>query len=301
MGTWNFTFERQVGTDWLLSAAYVGSGGYHIPANYQMNPARYIPGASTIANTQARRPYQGFTSVSQTWTDFNSQYHSLQLNAEKRFAKGFSVLANYAWSKTMDDLGNTTLSLGREFNRAVANEFVPHIFHLTTMWMIPSPRVQGFAGKLLQGWELNSLTTWQSGFPFSIVSGVDNSLSSVGGDRADFIGTDLDQAKLSGLSHAQMVDRYFNTSLFTVNAIGTFGSAGRNILPGPGFFNTDLGVIKNTNVTEQIKVQFRAEFFNLFNNVNFNNPGGTVGTPAYGKITSARDPRILQLMLKVMF
>jgi hypothetical protein len=98
-----------------------------------------------------------------------------------------------------------------------------------------------------------------------------------------------------------MVDRYFKTSLFTVNAIGTFGNAGRNILLGSGFFNTDLGVIKNTNIAERTKVQFRAEFFNVFNNVNFNNPGNTVCTPAFGKITSARDPRILQLMLRLMF
>jgi len=123
----------------------------------------------------------------------------------------------------------------------------------------------------------------------------------VGGDRADFIGTDLEQARLRGQSHAQMVDRFFNTSLFTVNAIGTFGNSGRNILLGPRSFNTDLGVIKNTGLTEAIKVQFRAEFFNLFNNVNFNNPGTTVGTPGFGRITSARDPRILQLTLKVLF
>ena len=70
LGTWNLTVEREVGTDWLLSAAYVGSGGYHLPGTYQMNPATYIPGASTVANTQSRRPYQGFTSVSQTYTDF---------------------------------------------------------------------------------------------------------------------------------------------------------------------------------------------------------------------------------------
>jgi hypothetical protein len=191
--------------------------------------------------------------------------------------------------------------LRREFNRAVANEFVPHIFHLTTMWAVPSPRVQGFGGKLLQGWELTSITTWQNGFPFSVASGVDNSFTAVGGDRADFIGTDLNQAKLSGQTHAQMVDRYFNTSVFTVNAVGTFGNSGRNILRGPSFFNTDLGLIKNTAITENARVQFRAEFFNVFNNVNFNNPGATVGTPGFGRITSARDPRILQLTLKVLF
>ncbi len=302
LGTWNLTVERQVGTNWLLSAAYVGSGGYHLPGTYQMNPATYIPGASTIANTQARRPYQGFTSVTQSWTDFNSQYHSLQLNAEKRFSKGLSVLANYAWAKTMDEFANTTPLLGRGFHRAVANEHVPHIFHLTTIWDLPKPQVQGFVARLLHGWELTSVTTWQTGFPFSVSSGVDNSRSAVGGDRADFIGTDLQQAKLSGQSHAQMVDRFFDTSLFTTNAIGTFGNSGRNILRGPSFFNTDLGLIKDTKLTERVKVQFRAEFFNVFNNVNFNNPGSTVGnTTSFGKITSARDPRILQMTLKIMF
>ena len=301
MGAWNITLEQQLGADWLLSAGYVGSGGYHIPGTYQMNPATYIPGASTVANTQSRRPYQGFTSVSQTWTDFNSQYHSLQLKAEKRFSRGLSVLANYAWAKTMDDLGTTTPRLGREFYRGLANEDITHIFHLTTIWDIPVPRVQSPLRRLIEGWEITSLTTWQSGFPFNVVSGVDNSLSSLGGDRADFTGTDLQQAKLDGLSHAQMVDQYFNTSVFTTNAIGTYGNTGRNILRGPGLFNTDLGLIKNTSVTERVRVQFRSEFFNVFNNVNFNNPGATVGTPGFGKITSAKDPRILQLTLKAMF
>jgi hypothetical protein len=137
--------------------------------------------------------------------------------------------------------------------------------------------------------------------PFSIVTGADNSFSSAGIDRADFVGTDLSQARLDGLSHGQMVDRFFNTSLFVANPVGTFGNSGRNILRGPRYFNTDLGVIKNTNIAEQVRLQFRAEFFNVFNNVNFNNPGGTVGTPGFGRITGARDPRILQLMLKLAF
>jgi hypothetical protein len=301
VGTWNLTVERQFGANWLASAAYVGSGGYHLAGTYQMNPATYIPGASTVANTQARRPFQGFTSVSQTYTDFNSQYQSLQLNLEKRFSKGFSVLANYAFAKTMDNFGTVIPLLGRQFYRAVANENVPHIFHFTGIWDIPAPGLQGATRKLLQGWELTSVTTWQNGQPFSIVTGADNSFSSAGIDRADFTGTDLSQAKFSGLSHSQMVNQFFKTSLFAFNAVGTFGNSGRNILHGPRFFNTNLGVLKTTNITERVKLQFRTEFFNVFNNVNFNNPGSTVGTPGFGKITSARDPRILQLMLKLMF
>jgi hypothetical protein len=107
------------------------------------------------------------------------------------------------------------------------------------------------------------VTTWQSGLPYSLVTGADNSFSSAGVDRADFIGTSLSQAKLSGLSHAQMVNRDFDTSLFTFNAIGTFGNSGRNILKGPRLFNTNVGLLKTTGITERIKVQFRAEFFNI--------------------------------------
>src|SRR5262249_28189463 len=153
---------------------------------------------------------------------FNSQYQSLQLNVEKRFSKGFSVLANYAWAKTMDDFGNTIPLLGREFNRAVASEHVPHIFHFTTIWDIPVRVMPGVAGRLLNGWELTSVATWQTGLPFSIATGADNSFSSAGFDRADFTGTELSQAKLSGLSHTQLVDRFFDTSLFVSNRVGTF-------------------------------------------------------------------------------
>ncbi len=106
---------------------------------------------------------------------------------------------------------------------------------------------------------------------------------------------------LSGLSHAQEIQKFFNTSLLGPNVTGTFGNSGKNILRGPRFFDTDLGLIKDTSITERVKVQFRAEFFNVFNNVNFGNPGTTFGTPGFGKITSAGDPRILQLCLKVIF
>ncbi len=226
---------------------------------------------------------------------------ALPFDVGKRLRTGFPVLANYAWAKTMDNFVTFIPLLGRQFYRAVANENVPHIFHFTGIWDIPAPNLQGAARRLLHGWELTSVTTWQTGLPFNIVTGADNSFSSAGIDRADFIGTDLGQAKFSGLSHAQMVNRFFDTSLFAFNAVGTFGNSGRNILRGPRFFNTNLGLLKNTNITERVKLQFRAEFFNVFNNVNFNNPGATVGTPGFGKITSARDPRILQLMLKLMF
>ena len=110
--------------------------------------------------------------MSGTRTDFNSHYHSLQLNAEKRFSAGLALLANYSWSKTIDNNAATN-PYSRAFDHGLSNDHIPHIFHLTTVWAIPTPRLQGFAARAFKGWELTSLTTWQSGFPFSVSSGLD--------------------------------------------------------------------------------------------------------------------------------
>jgi len=98
-----------------------------------------------------------------------------------------------------------------------------------------------------------------------------------------------------------MVARYFDTSQFVANAIGTFGNSGKNMIRGPRYFNTDVALLKSTRIRERIDVQFRAEFFNLFNNVNFNAPNGNVASAQFGRITSALDPRILQFGLKMLF
>ena len=121
----------------------------------------------------------------------------------------------------------------------------------------------------------------QGNRPFSVSTERDNSLSAVGIDRADFMGTDLEQVKLDGQSHGQMQMQFFDTSLFAANAIGTFGNTGKDILRGPRYFNTDLGIIKDTRITDGVNVQFRAEFFNILNNVNFGNPGSNFSSPSF--------------------
>jgi hypothetical protein len=98
-----------------------------------------------------------------------------------------------------------------------------------------------------------------------------------------------------------MVARYFDTSKFVPNAVGTFGNSPKNMLRGPRYFNTDVALLKVTNVTARIGLQFRAELFNIFNNVNFNAPNSNVSSAQFGRITSALDPRILQFGLKLLF
>ena len=121
----------------------------------------------------------------------------------------------------------------------------------------------------------------------------------MGLDRADYIGGNpsLD----SGRPHGQLIAQYFNTAAFAPNAIGTFGNSGKNILRGPRFFGADLGLLKTNKITDRVSSQFRAEFFNVFNNVNFNLPNANVSSASFGQITSAGDPRILQLALKLQF
>jgi len=229
------------------------------------------------------------------------------------------LLANYTWSKELDDFaplsgsfGDNTVPFNRHFDYGPSDDDVRNVFKLSGVYQLPHAGINGLAGKLINGWEISGTNTWQGGFPFSVYSGVDNSFSGNYEDKADFTGTSLSQAVLgSGRSHAAMVQEWFNTSLFQVNAPGTFGNTGKNILRTPRTFTTNAAFIKDTRITERTSVQFRLEAFNIFNNVNFplstknglNHPGvdTTVTDPAFGQILAASDPRILQFALKFVF
>ena len=265
------------------------------------------------ANTQQRRLNPVFGSVGLFSSDNNSNYQSLRLNIEKRLNHGFTITANYAWSHMLDDqsangANGRTDPFDRRLDYGVSNDDVPNIFNFTSAWQIPALPVHGLTGKLINGWQVSNIISWRSGFPYSIFSNVDNSLSGVSSDRADYIGgpAALDPDR----SHGQLVQEYFNTAAFVPNAIGTFGSSGKNILRGPRYFNMDMAVLKNFVITERTSVQFRSEFFNLFNNVNFAIPNHYLGTTGFGQITSVLNgatpglpggPRIIQFALKLMF
>jgi hypothetical protein len=305
LATWNLALEHQFAGDWVGRIAYTGNKGTHLASGAlgfrEVNPAIYVPGNSTKANTQQRRRYPDFGSVGLFSSDDNSHYNALRLNIEKRFGHGFSVLANYTWSKMIDDFGSggTTNPFSRRFDYGTSNDDIPHLFHFSAVWQIPHMALHGIGDAVLNGWALTGFSTWRSGFPFSITSGVDNSFSGVGADRADYVGGPA--ALDSGRPHGQMIARYFNTAVFVPNAIGTFGNSGKNILRAPRFFGNDVGLLKNNKVTEQISLQFRAEFFNLFNKVNFSGPSTNASSASFGQITSAGDPRILQLAMKLQF
>ena len=146
-------------------------------------------------------------------------------------------------------------------------------FYISYNWEIPGIPSLGFVGKrILGGWESNGILTLANGQPFSAWSGIDDSLSGIGLDRADVVGN---PNLGGGRSRSQQVAEWFNTSAFKANALGTYGSVGRDTLLSPGLENFDFSMIKNIPLPvgplkETQRLQFRAEFFNLFNRTNFN-------------------------------
>jgi hypothetical protein len=176
---------------------------------------------------------------------------------------------------------------------------VPNRFVST--WVYALPALAGrpaYLRYVAGGWQVSGILTLRSGQPFSVVSGVDNSLSSNGGDRADLIGNPfLDTSRLRG----QLIAKYLNTAAFARNAVGTFGTAPRDLMTGPGLAGLDVAGMKIFKLSERFRLEFRAEFFNALNRPNLSNPNGTVSSSNFGKITSAGDPRIGQFALKLAF
>ncbi|MFN7938676.1 MAG: TonB-dependent receptor [Bryobacteraceae bacterium] len=303
MQQWNFNIQREFAGSWLGTVAYVGSKGNHLFNQNERNPAIYGPGA-TAANTNARRPYApAFANINNQQSTGNSIYHSLQLSMNKRFTKNFSLLAAYTWSKLIDDSsgdgGISTDPYNFRNQRALSNLDLPHRFVASFLHELPRLKASNAVARhLLGGWDINGIVTLESGQPFTVSSGRDNSFSGVGADRADIIGN----PEISGdRQRGDVINRYFNIDAFTFNAVGTFGTAGRNILRGPGNANVDTGLFKQIAIKDTHRLQFRAEAFNLFNRVNLGQPNANRSAAAFGRITAAGTPRVIQLALKYQF
>jgi hypothetical protein len=312
--SWNLTLEHQLRPDWLARVAYVGSRTNHLNENEQLNPAIYTPG-STLS-TDARRPFQPYTSIVQASGSGNSRYNSLQLSLEKRLSHGFTILGNYTWSRSVDNIPygadvtspilNASLTMSPYIPNFKAIDTGPSDFDYTQTFVVSyvwqltelahaNRWVRGVAG----GWEITGITTAQTGPPITLFAGTDRSQSGIGEDHAQYLGGSVYTSGACA-NQAPCVS-YLVPSAFGLPALGTYGNLAKGTLRGPGLINTDLGMIKNFAPSERLKIQFRAEFFNVFNHANFNSPNTSVSGAGFGSILSARDPRIGQLALKAMF
>ena len=266
MYTYSVRVERQFLSNWMTGLAYVGNKGSTNTGRTE-NPAVYIPGASTVGNTQQRRVYPNYGTISRSETTANTTYHSLQWNLEKRFSHGYSILTNYVWSKLLQtNWSQDPFDLVTR-ETYIGGDDVPHNFKFSNVWEIPKAPVTGAADKILNGWQLNAIVVWQSGFPFGVSAGRDNALRG-STDRANFVGGDSAQLSYDR-SHGEMIQQWFDTSKFVHSPTGQFGNSGQNILRGPRYFNTDFGLLKVIQVNQRIGFQFRAEAFNVFNTREF--------------------------------
>jgi hypothetical protein len=308
------SIQRRLGQTWLIEAAYVGSRGLSLPLFLNANqvPLTRLTAADRTALAQAiavgqdttpllapLRPFPGFDSVTLSRNSAQSTYHSAQLKLERRFTRGFSLLASYTFSKSIDnssDFGSSDPSetVLNSYNlageRAVSSFDVPHRFTSAFTYEIPYPRtgpLQGLAG----GWQINGIITLQSGQPFTPFVGTFDPFRNEAFNRPDVIG-DPRREVPAGLA--------FNPAAFRTPAAGTFGNAGRNIVRGDGFHSVDLSAFKNFTIHENWRLQVRAEAVNSFNQVNYQGPVTNINaTP--GAFVASAQPRIIQFGLKLVF
>lgn len=310
---WNLAIERQVARDWLARLAYVGSHSTHIRESQQLNPAVYIPGSKL--STDQRRLFQPYAAI---WVDsqaVNASYNSLQASLEKRFTHGLTILANYTFAKSIDDLpwNGSVVDVGadtphgipwyipgyRRFDRGRSDFDRHHVLVVSYVWDLPKPSSSSrLVRGLLGNWEVTGIVTAETGQPFTVVAGKDISQTGLGADHATVTGPPRGSGACG--NKAPCVD-YLNPDSFRLPDAGTFGNVGKNSVTGPGFFNWDVGFFKNIPIHERWRLQFRGEFFNVFNRVNLNNPTNGVSSGGFGSIRGSGDPRIGQLALKIFF
>jgi hypothetical protein len=322
---WNVTLEHQFSSGWLARIGYVGTHGSHIREIVELNPSVYIPG-STLADAQ-RRVFTGYANIQQSTNDINSHYNGLQLSLEKRMAQrgffnGLTLLANYTYSKAIDDLpvgagveGTTPSAIpfwstGRhQFDTGVSDFDHTQLLVTSYNWVLPRfGNLPRYARAVIGNWETSGILTLQSGDAFTVLAGVDASQTGLGEDRAVLLGT---ARGTGGCINVAPCINWLNPAAFGIPATGTSGDLGRNSIRGPGLINWDSALFRNITVREGLHLQLRGEVFNTFNHVNPMDPGvapgGTstasvaVTSAGFGSIRAAADPRIMQLALKLTF
>jgi hypothetical protein len=303
----NLTVEKEILRDFSMSASYVGALGRKLPASIDRNYPVFGPGATT-ANVNARRPYQPgvIGSARVLESVFSSDYHGLQLSAERRGAH-FSAKAYYTFGKALEDvdyqgggLPAVQNSARIELERARTSADRTHSFVLSGVWRLDYfKESSGLAKALLDDWTISTIVTLQSGTPMTIASGQDRNFDGLTNDRADIIG---DPKLDSGRPREELIEQWFNTAAFAQPAVGKDGTAGRSIVVGPGYKNVDLGIFRDIGLAGRTVLQLRVEATNVLNFVNLMNPGLTLSAPAtFGKIRSARDMRRIQLGARLSF
>lgn len=296
----NFNIQRSLGSSRALEVGYVGSKGTKLLSARDLNQ----PGPSAAQFNP--RPNPAFGDVTVLESRANSNYHSLQTRLQQRLSHGLSVLASYAWAKSIDDASAFFSSTGdgnfpqdsrnARLERARSNFDVRHRFTMAYAYDLPLGK-----GLLRGGWQTFGVWTLQTGRPFTVALPSADDNSGTGISVLGFGSNDRPHALRNPALASPTPERWFDTAAFARPARGTFGNAGRNILDGDGLQSINASLVKNFALREAMTLQFRAEFFNFFNQVNFDLPDLFFGSPTFGRVNSARPPRHVQFGLKFLF
>ena len=338
---WNFSLQKTFAADWSMEVGYLGSkltrlGVPDVNLNqltadqlklgsqltqqvanpfYGQIPANTSLGTPTIPRAQLLRPYPRFTTVALYRNNIgHSTYHSLQARIEKRFSRGFTFTTAYTFSKLIDDAGavfDSAVLTGPVANFQAADSFnkrlekdvstgnIPNIFSSGVVWQLPSGRADSHATwkqALAGGWQIATLVRLQSGSPLAVTQATNlNAFAGFGIQRPNRI------ADPNLPAYQQTTGRFFNTAAFAQAPQFTLGDSSRNPVYGPGYRAADVMIGKTFFIAEHLRTEFRAEAFNVTNTPPLGNPNTSFGNAAFGSITTALDPRVFELVLKLHF
>ena len=328
MQQWHFGLQYQLPSQTVLEVSYAGSHGQRLYGFYNGNQA--VPSTDPNAPLAPRRP---FPAVDGTIDAFRSNtfsnYHALQVHLEKRFSRGLQFQVSYTYSHALDDASSASLG---SFNngdfrdqRNPSLEYgnsdvdVRHHIVLSYAYELPFGRGKAFAGtaagflnQLIGNWQVAGITSASTGNWFTITDPFVNSSNT---DSGGTVGYNSARPNVVGNPNGKpcVAGTFYNTCAFASDLVpGTFGNAGRNIVLGPGYQNWDISFFKGFPVREQMRFEFRADFFNVWNHTNFLvGPVGSdgqvepvaveLGTDQMGLPQAARDPRLIQFALKFVF
>ena len=307
---WNFDVQQQIGQSRIVEFAYVGSKGTKLISARDINQPLPSP-------TPNPRPVPQFADINFLESRSNSTYQSFQLRFQQRLDHGLALLASYTCAKSLDDASSFFSSDGDpnfpqdsydvRAERGRSNFDVKQRVAVSYSYDIPLGKGHsrfgggGWVSTVFGGWQTLGIWTFQTGRPFTValLPAFDN--SNTGQSILGFGANDRPNLISNPTLSNPTPEKWFDTTSFSLPPTGSFGNSGRNILDGPGQQIVNVSLLKNTMLTEGVTLEFRAEAFNFFNHTNFNLPDIFFGSPTFGSISSAQNPRLIQFGLKLMF
>src|SRR5579875_3565330 len=305
---WNFGIQHQLANNVVADVSYVGTKGTHLSDTRNINQPT-LAGATAyykglVNNVNQVRPYLGYANINQYFNGANSSYNSLQASLRTNAYHGLTLQASYTYSHSIDDVDGDVPGNAHQNAYAAYLEYADsgydrrQILVLSYVYDIPAPSQHGLAKAILGNWQLSGISIFETGTPINISLPGDNAFIGGAPYRPNLVG----DPKQGGGTRQQ----WFNPQAFAQPTPGpyAFGNAGRNVVRAAGINNTDASLFRNFPgilKVESSGLQFRAEFYNIFNHTNFSGYGTTFGSPNFGQAIAARDARTIQLGLRLFF